>query len=214
MNRLIVIIIILVFTSCSVSRQVVLSGKFEETNWGPMWEKYIFTNDGIFLHYYGDDTHGSFDKGKFELIGRKLDLDYDSLIVDKPILSNTKKAFSDSLTIDFTLKSLSHDIIQIYNESKLLEEVNFKSDTLTVKIKRPCDILRVVVLCDYITKKEKLYDFDIDVSGMSKCFIDYFPSNSWYKFNKRDDETIKLKKLSETNFEIHRGEYKWIFKKD
>jgi len=85
MKSLIVVILILVFTSCSVSRQVVLSGKFEETNWGPMWEKYIFNNDSIFLHYYGDDTYGLFDKGKFKLIGRKLHLDYDSLVVDKPL---------------------------------------------------------------------------------------------------------------------------------
>jgi len=214
MNRLIVVIIILVFTSCSVSRHVVLNGEFEETNWGPMWEKYIFNNDSIFFHYYGDDTHGSFDKGKFTLIGRKLHLDYDSLIVDKPVCKYSEKSYSDSLKLSLVIMNAgSADKIQIYNKDELVKEKSLVSDSVFIRVKRPCDNLQVKILNDYVIKQEIKYEFNVNVKEFSCCTVEYYPSNSWYKFNREADEIIKLKKLSETSFETQRGKYKWIFKK-
>jgi len=200
------------FTSCSISRQVVLNGTFEETNWGPMWEKYIFKSDSTFFHYYGDDTYGSFDKGKFKLNGKKLYLDYDSLIVNKPVYVYSEKSESDSLKLSLVIMSAgAEDNIQIFKRDKLIDELNLISDTVSIRIKRPCDNLKIKILYDYVTKKEVKYEFNINVKEFSCCMVEYYPSNSWYKFNQKDDEFYKLKKLSDSYFETHRGKYKWFF---
>jgi len=202
--------------------KVKLIGRFNEKNWGPMTEEYIFNNDGSFQNFYFDDTHGSFGKGKFYLTRRTLHLDYDSIELDNPILSKFEVTESDSVTINLTIMDIGDDNIRFINEGEIVKETNLKDYRVSATFKRPIEKIKIQVYTEYIEennnkvllKEEINSEFEIFINGFSCCSYDYYPSNSWFSFNTDRDEEKSLKRLTNTHFEYGTKKLKWIFEKE
>jgi len=191
-------------------------GEFHETNWRPMSQKYIFNTNNTFKHYYADDTYGTFGRGTYKIKGRRLYLIYDVLPIDSLIFIETKSEPADSVRLDLIIKDggAATDM-KIFVKDSLIYDSYIKSNPISVCLKKPNDKVKIktgTFFEDIIN--ETFFETEIDFKNYSYCKIEYFPSNSWYKFNTDKVKVLKLKNYKEGCFEIHTRKYKWIYKRE
>lgn len=213
MSKLLKIISLMFLCSCALYKNVDISGTYEETHWGPMTQEYIFNNNGTFLQNYSDDTYGTFGKGTYELKKKRLQLKYDSLLIDQPIITKSRRISTDSLNFILILNDCFSKTLKVFNEEELFYKANIQTDTLYFRFKRPIDNLRIQVVEDMVTKEELRFEFSIELSDYSLCEVEYYSSNSWCKYNSEKNSVVRVRKLKEDSFELHKGKYYWVYKR-
>jgi len=212
---LIYTISILTLISCKGIKQLAFVGEYHEVGWSPMSEDYKFYKDNRFEHYYSDDTYGIFGKGTYKIQGNRLVLDYDFLPVDSLIFIEKINKPSDSLELDMIIMNAGFaSDIRIYENDSLIYKSYIKSDSISVRLKKPLTEIRIKVgtFFEGVIDETK-FEREINIEHYSYFKFEYFPSDSWYKFNTDKDKIIKLRNIRNGYFEIHKGKYEWRYKK-
>lgn len=202
-------------SSCHSIKQNELIGVYNEYCWSPMSQSYVFNDDGTFEHFYEDDTYGQYGRGKFTLKGRKLKLNYEYLPIDSTIFIKKQIANSDSLKIKMVIMTGGlDDDVKIYEKNNLLKITRLNNDTLSFSIIKPTNEITIKI-GKYFANISKTYlEINVDTKNYSYCFIEYFPSKSWYEFIQKEDQIITLNKFNNGYFETSRGKSKWCYRKE
>lgn len=201
--------------SCKGIKQLSFLGEYDEIGWNPMSQEYRFHNDNRFEHYYSDDTYGTFGKGTYKIHGNRLILDYDFLPVDSLILVEKLNKPSESLELCMKIMNAGFSSeIRIYEKDSLIYKSHINSDSISLSLKRPLTQINIKAGSFFEGDiKETKFEKEINVENCSYYKFEYFPSDSWYKFNTEKDKVIKLRNIRDGYFEIHKGKYEWRYKR-
>jgi len=214
----IVLIIILGFFNEIHAQNI--QGLWKEIYWSPMTSYFYFdTLDNSFKYYYHDDTHGSFGKGHFSINGNKIVLDYDSIECDKPIIER----FDNDLINDSTKITFFHywgfpkRIDLISNGERIYSKWTASSDSiiedyLYIQIPHKLDKITIEIYDFNGSTDELITSFDCRLYENPFCNIYYYPSKSWYDYNKTGKIEIKINWAGNDRFDI-KGKNKYRFEK-
>ncbi len=192
-----------------------IHGLWKEVYWGPMTSYYRFdTLTSTFKYYYHDDTHGSFGKGSFEIKGKMIIMDYDSIICDKPIIEQ----LDNDLINDTTSIAFFHywgfpkriDIIS--NGERIYSNWTTSSDSIIedyvcIKIFQKLDSIKIEVFESYGSTDKLLTGFSARLYNKPFCNIYYYPCDSWYDYKEPSRNEIKIKWKEPDLFDI-KGKFK------
>ena len=211
MLRLTILIYVILLVSCEVNKQVALNGEFGDSGWSPMWSKYIFETDSTFRYYWGDDLYGSFGRGSYSLSGRRLTLTYEALTLDEPHVIFTESDDSDSLTVEFEFVDFPLQVVSLESSDTTLIWKDVYEYPIKLKVSRPIGSL--VLKIEHHIESKKEVRFKIASSNLSYIKLEYYPSNSWFRYYEPGNEKMRLYNLTDSTFEMRYRRYKWVYSK-
>ena len=197
-----------------------IHGLWKDTYWGPMTSYFDFdTLTSTFKSYYFDDLHGSFGKGKFFIKRNKINLTFDSIICDRPIIERLDNdLINDSTFIAFfQYWGFPKRIDILENNDRLFSKWTSSSDSiledyLLIKIPKLLDSLEIVIYDSNGSVDKEIKRFNIRLYHKPFCNLYFYPYDSWFDFKIPTNKTIKIRWLRE-DFFVTSGKKRFEFQK-
>ncbi len=187
MNIKFILLLFPLFYSCRTIDLENFHGTYTEECRRPMKEEITFFKNGKFEIEYFDDTHGQYHKGDFEISGNQINLLFDSIYTDSLILIKSNALYTDSCELKLHLKDFCfNQNAIIFNDDTIVTQGLMQGDLLHVHIPRLSDTINIKIGHYYNNKfsNNNYQEIKIYIKEYSYCEFEYYPSDSWYKFNQ------------------------------
>lgn len=191
MKYYILLLFLIIISSCTTINEI--AGTYNEECTWPSHEVLMLNEDSTFSFKGFYDIIGQYAHGTYSLKFNKITLHNNEIQTDTLILLDTKSNISDSCFVTIKIVDLNWDHwLFFYSSDLLIGQTPIIDDVASIKLPRDSKqlIVKIGSKRDYKLNSCDLFINHFSIGNYSECSYEYYPSNSFFKFN-----TLKFKNL-------------------